>query len=104
MMRCYRFVVEPEGEPGDDHNHEAGDVDGDDVEAELPREHQVHPQTRVRARRRDHVAVPAQAIRGMIRAVKFETVYYLLVWFAILKPPGRERLAANCSAPSPFQM
>ena len=58
VVRCYRFVVQPEGEPGDDHNHEAGDVDGDDVEAELPREHQVHPQTRVRARRRDHVAVP----------------------------------------------
>ena len=58
MIRYYRFVVQPEGEPGDDHYHEAGDVDGDDVEAELPREHQVHPQTRVRARRRDHVAVP----------------------------------------------
>ena len=37
-MRCYRFVVQPEGEPGDDHNHEAGNVDGDNIEGELPGE------------------------------------------------------------------
>ena len=43
----YSFVIEPEGEPRHDDNHEAGNVDGDDVEGELPGEDQVHPETAV---------------------------------------------------------
>ena len=43
----HRLVVQPEGEPGHHHDHEAGDVDGDDVEGELPGEHQVNPQAAV---------------------------------------------------------
>ena len=34
--------VDPEGEPGHDDDHGAGDVDGDDVEGELPGELEVH--------------------------------------------------------------
>ena len=37
-----RLVVKPEGEPGDQDDHESGDVDGEDVEGELPGKHQVH--------------------------------------------------------------
>ena len=53
----YRFVVKPEREPGDDHDHEAGDVDGDDVEGELPGEHKVHPEAGVLPSSRGHVAI-----------------------------------------------
>ena len=41
----YRFVVDPEGEPRDDDDDEAGDVHGDYEVGELPREHQVHLDT-----------------------------------------------------------
>ena len=37
-----RFVIDPEGEPGDDDDHESGEVDGDDVVAHLPGEQEVH--------------------------------------------------------------
>ena len=47
--RRHRLVVQPEGEPGDEDDHEAGDVDGEDVEGELPGEHQVHLQAAVGA-------------------------------------------------------
>ena len=53
----YRFIVQPEGEPGDDHDHEAGDVDGDDVEGELAGEHEVHPEAGVLPGGRGHVAI-----------------------------------------------
>ena len=33
--RRHRLVVQPEGEPGDKDDHEAGDVDGQDVERKL---------------------------------------------------------------------
>ncbi len=36
------LVVQPEGEPGHNHDHEAGDVDGHQVEGQLPREGQVN--------------------------------------------------------------
>ncbi len=36
------LVVQPEGEPGDHHDHEAGDVDGHQVEGQLTREGQVN--------------------------------------------------------------
>ena len=35
-------MVQPEGEPGDDDDHEAGDVDGDQVEGQLPGKRQVN--------------------------------------------------------------
>ena len=53
----YRFIVQPEGEPGDDHDHEARDVDGDDVEGELTGEHEVHPEAGVLPGGRGHVAI-----------------------------------------------
>ena len=37
-----RLIVKPEGEPRNQDDHEAGDVDGEDVEGELPGKHQVH--------------------------------------------------------------
>ena len=55
--RYYRFIVEPEGEPGDNHDHEAGDVDGDDIEGKLPGEHQVDPEAGILPGCRGHVAV-----------------------------------------------
>ena len=61
----YSFVVEPEGEPGDDHNHEAGNVDGDDVEGELPGEHQVHPQAAVGPGGRGDVAPLVGGVRHL---------------------------------------
>jgi hypothetical protein len=36
------LVVQPEGEPGHNHDHEAGDVDGHQVEGQLAREGQVN--------------------------------------------------------------
>ena len=47
IVEYYSFVVQPEGEPGHHHDHEAGHVDGHDVEGELPGKHQVHPQAAV---------------------------------------------------------
>ena len=35
-------MVNPEGEPGDNHDHHSGQVDGDDVERELPRKQKVN--------------------------------------------------------------
>ena len=43
----YSFVIQPEGKPRHDHNHEAGNVDGDDIEGELPGKDKVHPETAV---------------------------------------------------------
>ena len=43
----YSFVIQPEGKPRHDHNHEAGNVDGDNIEGELPGEDQIHPETAV---------------------------------------------------------
>ena len=37
----YRLVVQPEGEPGHQHDHEARDVDGQDVERQLSSYHNV---------------------------------------------------------------
>ena len=37
-----RFVVEPEGEPGDGDGHGAGHVDGDHEEGELAGEHEAN--------------------------------------------------------------
>ena len=42
-----RLVVDPEGEPGDDDDHDAGDVHGDQEVRELPGEDQVHLETAV---------------------------------------------------------
>ena len=39
-------MIQPEGEPGDDDNHEAGDVDGDQVEGQLPGKCQVNLETK----------------------------------------------------------
>ena len=41
------LIAKPEGKPGDQDDHEAGDVDGEDVEGELPGKHQVHLETAV---------------------------------------------------------
>ena len=35
-------MVNPEGEPGDNHDHHGGQVDGDDVERELSRKQKVN--------------------------------------------------------------
>ena len=43
----YCFIVKQEGEPGHHHDHEAGDVDGDNVERQLPCKYQVHSETAV---------------------------------------------------------
>ena len=43
----HRLVVQPEGEPGHQHDHEARDVDGRDVERQLSRKDQVHFETTV---------------------------------------------------------
>ena len=43
-------------------------------------------------------------LRQEYSPVAVATSQYLLVLLAILKPPGRERLAANCSAPASFQI
>ena len=40
-------MVDPEGHPWDDDNHEAGDVDGHDEEGELPGEGQLHTEATV---------------------------------------------------------
>ena len=45
----YGLGVQPEVDPGDDDEHTAGDVDGDQVVGELSLEHQVHRQTAVLA-------------------------------------------------------
>ncbi len=45
----HRLVIDPEGHPGDDDDHEAGDVDGDDEEGELPGEGQLNPQAAIGA-------------------------------------------------------
>ena len=40
-------MINPEWEPGDDDDHEGGEVDGDDVVADLPVEQEVYLQTTV---------------------------------------------------------
>ena len=47
MLFTYSFVIQPEGKPGHDDDHEARNVYGDDIEGELPGEDQVHPETAV---------------------------------------------------------
>ncbi len=39
--------VQPERDPGDDDQHAAGHVDGDEVVRELPLEHEIHRQAAV---------------------------------------------------------
>ena len=59
-----RLVVDPEGEPGDDDDHDAGDVHGDQEVGQLPGEHQVHLEAAVLPGGRLDIAVvltrPAQ--------------------------------------------
>ena len=43
----YRFVINPEGEPRHNDYHEGREVDGDDVEGDLPGEQQIHLQAAV---------------------------------------------------------
>ena len=40
-------MIDPERHPGDDDDHEAGDVDGDDEEGQLTSERQFNSQTTV---------------------------------------------------------
>ena len=47
VLFTYSFVIQPEGKPGHDDDHEARNVYGDDIEGELPGEDQVHPETAV---------------------------------------------------------
>ena len=61
----YRFIVEPEWEPGDDHDHEAGDVDGDDVEWELPGEYEVNSEAGILPGGRGYVAVLVGVVRHL---------------------------------------
>ena len=53
----HRLVVQPEGEPGDNHDHEAGDIDGDNVEGELSGKDQVYSETTVFSSCGGHIAV-----------------------------------------------
>ncbi len=45
--RRHRVGVQPEADPGDDDEHAAGDVDGEQVVGELPLEGEVHSQAAV---------------------------------------------------------
>ena len=54
--------VQPEVDPGDDDEHAAGDVDGDEVVGELALEHQVHGEAAVLPRVGLHVAVAARVL------------------------------------------
>ena len=56
-MKHYRLVINPEREPGDDDDHHGGEVDRDDVEGELPGEHEVHPEAGVLPGGSSHVAI-----------------------------------------------
>ena len=51
------LVVDPEGEPGDEDDDDAGDVHGDQEVGELPGEHEVHLETAVLPGGGAHVAV-----------------------------------------------
>ena len=52
-------MINPECEPGHDHDHGAGDVHGDHVVGELPGEHQVHLEAAVLPGVGGHVTVVA---------------------------------------------
>ena len=47
ILTTNRFVINPEWEPGHDDDHQSGEVDGDDVVADLPGEEKVHLQAAV---------------------------------------------------------
>ena len=52
-------LVQPEGDPGDNDQHAAGDVDGDEIVGELPLEDQLHLEAAVLPGVGDHIAVGA---------------------------------------------
>ena len=52
-------LVQPEGDPGHDDQHTAGDVDGDEIVGELPLEDELHLETAVLPGVGDHIAVGA---------------------------------------------
>ena len=53
------MLVQPEGDPGDDDQHAAGDVDGDEIVGELSLEDELHLETAVLPGVGDHIAVGA---------------------------------------------
>ena len=57
MQTTYRLVIYPEGEPGDNDDHHGGQVDGDDVEGDLPDEQELHLEATVLSSGRLDVAV-----------------------------------------------
>ena len=60
MLFTLHLWVEPEIDPGHDHEHAAGHVDGDEVVGELALEDEVHGEAAVLARVGLHVAVAAR--------------------------------------------
>ena len=57
MKTTYRLVIYPEGEPRDNDDHHGGQVDGDDVEGDLPDEQELHLEATVLSSGRLDVAV-----------------------------------------------
>ena len=56
-LNTYRLMIYPEWEPGDNDNHHGGQVDGDDVEGDLPDKQKLHLETTVLSSGRLDIAV-----------------------------------------------
>ena len=86
------LVVDPEGEPGDEDDDDAGDVHGDQEVGQLPGEHQVHLETAVLPGSREDIAVvlphPAHSLLHSHWSSSNEAWLSLVEKFIVLLAPA----------------